>query len=111
MAEYRSKITQHKQAVLQGALLSKPEAMELIEAPLDELCAAANEIREFFCGNNLICAPLLTEKVVSVPKIANIVPNQFGIQPQHNLIRCFLKRSWWSRPIIMTAKEFPVIPL
>ena len=62
MTEYRSKITQHKQAVLQGTLLSKPEAMELIEAPLDELCAAANEIREFFCGNQFDLCTIINGK-------------------------------------------------
>ena len=34
-----------------GGQLTKEEAMELIEVPLDELCAAANDVREHFCGN------------------------------------------------------------
>ncbi len=40
-----------KNKVLAGALLSKNEALEISEAPLKELCLAANEIREKFCGN------------------------------------------------------------
>lgn len=40
-----------KNKLFGGGQLTKEEAMELIEAPLDELCAAANDVREHFCGN------------------------------------------------------------
>lgn len=50
-------IQQYKEKVLDGALLSKEEAMIMANAPLEEVCAAANEIREHFCGNNFdICS-------------------------------------------------------
>ncbi|GAB6180092.1 biotin synthase BioB [Desulfotomaculum defluvii] len=50
-------IQQYKEKVLDGALLSKEEAMIIANAPLEEICAAANEIREHFCGNNFdICS-------------------------------------------------------
>jgi biotin synthase len=40
-----------KKQVLAGGLIGKNEAMEIRSAPLEALCAAANEIREHFCGN------------------------------------------------------------
>lgn len=50
-------IQHYKEKVLDGALLSKEEAMIIANAPLEEICAAANEIREHFCGNNFdICS-------------------------------------------------------
>jgi len=50
-------IQQYKEKVLDGAFLSKEEAMIIADAPLEEIRAAANEIREHFCGNNFdICS-------------------------------------------------------
>ena len=40
-----------KNKLYAGGHLTKEEAMDLIEAPLEELCAAANDVRENFCGN------------------------------------------------------------
>lgn len=40
-----------KRAVLSGAGLTKEEALALYEEPLEQLCAAADEIRRHFCGN------------------------------------------------------------
>ena len=40
-----------KQKVLNGGEITREEAISLIEAPLGELCAAADEIRARFCGN------------------------------------------------------------
>ena len=40
-----------KQKVLNGGEITREEAISLIEAPLCELCAAADEIRSRFCGN------------------------------------------------------------
>jgi len=40
-----------KNKVLAGELISKSEAVTISTAPLEELCAAANQIREHFCGN------------------------------------------------------------
>lgn len=44
-------ICSKKNKVLEGKLLAKEEIMELVDAPLEELCEAANEIRKHFCGN------------------------------------------------------------
>ncbi len=40
-----------KQKVLDGGLLGYDDAQRLCTAPLDELCAAADEIRQHFCSN------------------------------------------------------------
>ena len=44
-------IKEYQNKVLHNRLLTKEEAMQLVDAPLEELCKAANEIREHFCGN------------------------------------------------------------
>lgn len=50
-------IKQYQKKVLDGGTLSKEEALELAEAPLEELCQSADEIRRHFCGNAFdICA-------------------------------------------------------
>lgn len=43
-------ITALKNKVLAGKSLTKSEALQLKEAPLSELCCAADEIREQYCG-------------------------------------------------------------
>ncbi len=49
-------VTDLKEKVLNGDLIDKSEAMQLWEVDYDELCSAANEIREKFCSNNFdIC--------------------------------------------------------
>ena len=40
-----------KEKVLNGEFINKNEAMQLVDAPLDELTNSANEIREYFCGD------------------------------------------------------------
>ena len=39
-----------EQKIYQGSLVSKEEALLLLEAPIEELCAAADRIRKHFCG-------------------------------------------------------------
>ncbi|KAF1085447.1 Biotin synthase [Sporotomaculum syntrophicum] len=45
------KLKETKNKILSGALIDKDEALEICEAPLAELCATANEIRQHFCGS------------------------------------------------------------
>ena len=40
-----SRLKEIKNKIFDGKLISKGEALEICEAPLQELCAAANEIR------------------------------------------------------------------
>ncbi len=44
-------ISNFKEKVLNHELLTREEAMQLVDAPLKELCTAANEIRKQFCGD------------------------------------------------------------
>ena len=44
-------IEELKNKIFLGEMITKNEAMSLIDAPLDELCKAADEIREKFCDN------------------------------------------------------------
>lgn len=47
----------YQEKVQSGESLGKKELLELAEAPLSELCQAADEIRRSFCGNSFdICA-------------------------------------------------------
>ena len=41
-------IEELKNKIFSGEMIRKDEAMSLIDAPLDELCKAADEIRELF---------------------------------------------------------------
>jgi biotin synthase len=55
--KHMDQITRLKPKVLSGESLTKIEALALYDAPLEELCQSANEIREHFCGNVFdICA-------------------------------------------------------
>ncbi|HBW36725.1 biotin synthase BioB [Desulfosporosinus sp. BICA1-9] len=50
-------IRHYNEKVINGAMISKEEAMIIADAPLEEICSAANEIRKHFCGNHFdICA-------------------------------------------------------
>lgn len=51
-----------KNKVLDGYEITKSEAIGLVDAPLDELINAANEIRQFFCGNNFDVCTLINVK-------------------------------------------------
>ena len=51
-----------KEKVLDGYNLTKDDAMNLVDMPLDELVAAADEIRRFFCGNKFDVCTLINVK-------------------------------------------------
>ncbi|MFR8101101.1 MAG: hypothetical protein ACLU76_13945 [Ruminococcus bicirculans (ex Wegman et al. 2014)] len=55
--------------VLNEQKINNDEAISLINVDLEELKKAANQIREHFCGNNLIYVQLLMEKAVNAKKI------------------------------------------
>ena len=46
-----SVITDLEQKLYEGHLLQKEEALSLLPVPLEELCEAANRVREHFCGS------------------------------------------------------------
>lgn len=51
-----------KQKVMQGGEISKDEALRLVEADLEELCRAANEIRRKFCGDEFEICTIVNAK-------------------------------------------------
>lgn len=51
-----------KEKVLSGSHITKEEALALAEMPLEGLCAAANEIRQFFCGNQFDLCTIINGK-------------------------------------------------
>lgn len=55
-------IEELKQEVINGKLLTKEEAYKLLDAPLEPLCNAANEIREHFCGNGFDICTIINGK-------------------------------------------------
>lgn len=48
--------------VKNGGKISREQALELAEAPLQELCTAANEIRKHFCGNGFDICTIINAK-------------------------------------------------
>lgn len=55
-------LEKRKNQVLEGKLLNKEEALELAEMPLEELCAAADDIRRAFCGNRFDLCTIVNGK-------------------------------------------------
>ena len=51
-----------KHRVLQGKGITKNEALRLVEADLEELCTAANEIRRKFCGDEFEICTIVNAK-------------------------------------------------
>ncbi len=51
-----------KNNVLSGESINKDQALFLADAPLAELCKAANEIREFFCGKEFDICTIINGK-------------------------------------------------
>lgn len=51
-----------KNKVMSGHTVSREEAISLISEPLDELCRAANEIRQRFCGDTFDMCTIINGK-------------------------------------------------
>lgn len=51
-----------KEKVLAGELINRDEAETLSAAPLEELCAAADEIRQFFCADGFDMCTIINAK-------------------------------------------------
>ncbi|MBP9999960.1 MAG: biotin synthase BioB [Clostridiales bacterium] len=57
-----SKISELKEKVLAGGEITREEALTLIDAPLEELCAAADEIRTKMSGNGFDICTIINGK-------------------------------------------------
>lgn len=55
-------ISELKEKIIAGYRIDKQEAMELVEAELEELCAAANDIRKRLCGNGFDICTIINGK-------------------------------------------------
>ena len=53
---------EYKNYVAQGGVISRAQALELAEMPLEELCTAADEIRRQFCGNGFDICTIINAK-------------------------------------------------
>lgn len=51
-----------KNEIISGKLINKEEALLLLNAPLEELCTAADEIREKLCGNDFDVCTIINGK-------------------------------------------------
>jgi len=57
-----SYINQLKQKIINGQEITKSNAMQLINSDLEDLCTAANEIRQKFCGNEFEICTIINAK-------------------------------------------------
>ncbi|WMJ22440.1 biotin synthase BioB [Paludicola sp. MB14-C6] len=48
--------------IIKGYEINKQDAMKLVNEPLEELCIAANEIRQHFCGNKFDICTIINGK-------------------------------------------------
>lgn len=55
-------ITDLKNKILEGYIITKEEAMELADRDLNILCNCANEIRKYFCGNRFDICTIINGK-------------------------------------------------
>lgn len=53
---------QTKERIMSGDLITREEALELYQEPLEELCRAADEIRRHFCGNRFDMCTIINGK-------------------------------------------------
>lgn len=51
-----------KEHILNGGTTTKEEALNLLEQPLEDLCAAADEIRRKYCGNRFDICTIINAK-------------------------------------------------
>lgn len=61
-------IEQTKKKVLKGEQITKKEALALYDAPLEELCGTADEIRKHFCGNGFDICTIINGKSGRCPE-------------------------------------------
>ena len=62
MAHRISIIEECKQEIYAGLEITREEALALVDAPLAELSAAANEIRAHMCGNRFDLCTIVNGK-------------------------------------------------
>lgn len=61
-------IQELEKSVINGHMVTKQEAMQLVDAPLEELCQAADRIREAVCGNAFDICTIVNAKSGKCPE-------------------------------------------
>ena len=57
-----SLVNELKERILAGGEISREEALQLFEEPVEEVAQAADEIREKFCGNGFDICTIINGK-------------------------------------------------
>ena len=55
-------VQEYMEYVMQGGVISREQALQLAQAPLEELCEAANALRKQFCGNAFDICTIINAK-------------------------------------------------
>lgn len=55
-------VREYQDQVMRGEVLGRQEALQLADADLEELCAAADEIRDFYCENGFDICTIINGK-------------------------------------------------
>ena len=59
---HMSLVNELKERILAGGEISREEALQLFEEPVEEVARAADEIREKFCGNGFDICTIINGK-------------------------------------------------
>ena len=99
--EHTTFVKRMKEKINSGGAVTKDEALLLYGGPLEELCKAADEIREHFCGNRFdICT------IINVRRTVNFVPNRHITIRQQRNIRYLIQRRLSVRQNIMQTMAY-----
>ena len=67
-----SLVNELKERILAGGEISREEALQLFEEPVEEVARAADEIREKFCGNGFDICTIINGKSEDALKTADL---------------------------------------
>ena len=97
--------------VMEGRVITKEEALELYDHPLEELCDCADQIRRHFCGDQFHICTIINGKSGHCSENC-----KFCAQSAHNHTcaseyPCFPMKRSWNRLRSITARACCAIPL
>ena len=77
--------------------------MILADAPREELCAAANDIREHFCGNNFDICTIINGKSGKCSENCKYCAQSAFYNTNIETYPLLSTKKFWNRPSIMTS--------